>query len=55
MKFQHTLNSLRNKHSNYIERLLLVYSEISNGHKHKRDLELKLIFLNLKYEKSTIT
>ena len=40
---------------NYIEPLLSFYSEISYSHKRKRDLELKLTFYNLKYEKSTTT
>ena len=37
----------------YIERSLLANSVISYGHKRKIDLELKLTFFNLNYEKIT--
>ena len=41
--------------SNYIELSFSSCSEISYGHKRKSDLELKLTFFNLNYEKSTQT
>ena len=40
---------------NYIEPSLSAYPEISYGQKRKSELELKLTFFNLKYEKSTQT
>ena len=44
-----------NSFPNNIEHLLLAYPEISYGDKRKCELELKLTFFNLKYEKSTKT